>query len=518
MHATGYTSIAVVGLGNVGGQAAPLLASLPDIERVRLIDCDRYEAVNLGFQRLTPRDIGRPKAQVQARVLRGIRPELTVTAHACRFESVPLGLLRDSVILSCVDSRAARQSINRAAFALGSPWIDAALAREGSVRARVYLPGKGACLECAWGPRDYELLEQHLPCISAAPAPVATAAPLELGAIAAGLQMSLCRRLTTDASATETLAERQWFLDVGSGRGWTGRYYSEPCVPSRPHAWDITELGNGSIEMPLREALALAGPDPSQNSVAMPGMAFVQRLRCTKCRHVRRVHCRLSYRIGDRLCATCGEPLLAGAIDLDQDLSTQNTLGLGAPRAARAEGIYRRRHPRGEHGGGQPPFPTGLTGRTASMDMVFESWLERQYADGMSLCSLSDVLTLVSGPGRFPPRRFIAQFNSPTMVRAGAEVTRTEGFVVLLQFPTDYLRLARDAGQIVNLLAPVNAFHPNVAPPFICIGQVAPGTGSIELVFRVYEVLTFQKMAPREETRSTTMPASGRAGTCTSFP
>lgn len=133
------------------------------------------------------------------------------------------------------------------------------------------------------------------------------------------------------------------------------------------------------------------------------------------------------------------------------------------------------------------------------MDMVFESWLERQYADGMSLCSASDVLTLVPGPGRFPPRRFIAQFTSPTMVRVGTEVTRAEGFAVLLQFPTDYLRLASDAGQIVNLRAPVNLFHPNVAPPFICIGPVAPGTGLIELVYRVYEVLTFQKMTPRED-------------------
>jgi hypothetical protein len=69
---------------------------------------------------------------------------------------------------------------------------------------------------------------------------------------------------------------------------------------------------------------------------------------------------------------------------------------------------------------------------------------------------------------------------------------------VLLNFPSDYLRSASDAGRIVNLLAPVQLFHPNVKWPFICIGRVAPGTGLVELVYRLYEILTFQKMTPSE--------------------
>jgi hypothetical protein len=133
------------------------------------------------------------------------------------------------------------------------------------------------------------------------------------------------------------------------------------------------------------------------------------------------------------------------------------------------------------------------------MDKVFESWLQRQYADGLALAAASDILTLVPEPGPCPPRRFVAQFKSPTMVREGSAVNRAEGFAVLVQFPPDYLRLAADAAQIVNLLAPANAFHPNVAPPFICIGHVAPGTGLCELIYQVYEILTFQKMTPRED-------------------
>ena len=134
-----------------------------------------------------------------------------------------------------------------------------------------------------------------------------------------------------------------------------------------------------------------------------------------------------------------------------------------------------------------------------TMDPVFESWLERQYADGMALCGASEVLALLPEAGAQPPRRFVAQFTSPTMVWTGTAAARVDGFAVLFQFAPDYLRSARDAGQILNLLAPGNVFHPNVAAPFICIGHVAPGTGLCELIYRVHEILTFNKLTPRED-------------------
>lgn len=133
------------------------------------------------------------------------------------------------------------------------------------------------------------------------------------------------------------------------------------------------------------------------------------------------------------------------------------------------------------------------------MDKIFESWLERQDAEALALCADSDLLALLPEAGRRPPRRFVAQFASPTLVRLDGEVTRADGFAVLFQFPPDYLRSASDASQIVNLLAPGNAFHPNVAPPFICIGHIAPGTGLCELIYQVHEILTFQKLTPRED-------------------
>jgi hypothetical protein len=302
----------------------PLLASVPGIARVCLIDFDEYESGNLGLQPITPRDLGRAKAKVQARIMHTIRPDLDITAYVCRFENLPLGILRGNVILSCVDSRAARQAINRTAFALGTPWIDAALAREGSVRARIHLPGRSACLECGWGLRDYELLEQRLPCAGADSAPAATAAAPELGAIAAGLQISLCRRLVADAAETAAVADRQFFLDVSVGRGWTGVYAPNPTCRLDHSPWAITVLERGSIDMPMRDALALAGTEPAETALSAPGQVFVRRLRCPRCPNVRQVRWRLSGRLAKRLCDACGVSMLSAVMDTETQLTMRN--------------------------------------------------------------------------------------------------------------------------------------------------------------------------------------------------
>ena len=133
------------------------------------------------------------------------------------------------------------------------------------------------------------------------------------------------------------------------------------------------------------------------------------------------------------------------------------------------------------------------------MDKILDSWLERQFADGIALEAASDVVALIPERSSGPPRRFVAQFSSPTLVREASQVTQADGFTVLFRFPDDYLRAATDAAQVVNLLTPRNVFHPNVRFPFICLGHMAPGTGLVDLIYQVWEILTFQKMTVRED-------------------
>lgn len=313
-------SIALVGLGNIGSQTAALLSGIEEIRRIVLIDPDRYEPSNLGRQRIGPADIGRRKVDVQARMLRKSAPHLRVERHAQTVQSLPLGMLRDCVILGCVDSRDSRQAINARAFALGTPWIDAALDRDGQVRARVYTPGTGDCLECSWGPADYRLLEQRMPCAVGGSAGSAgrvgaSAAPQELGAVAAGIQIALLRRVLSGTARAVDGVGRQWFFDVASGRGWVGAYGVNPHCRLDHHPWRITAVGRGAAEISLREACGLVGGDARGSELALDGQIFVRRMRCARCGAERRTALHAYGRIGSHACRRCKAHMESAAID-----------------------------------------------------------------------------------------------------------------------------------------------------------------------------------------------------------
>jgi len=95
-----------------------------------------------------------------------IDPELEVLPRVCRFEDVPLSVLRGAILLGAVDSRDARQQINQAAWRIDSPWIDMAVDGPSLLcRVSTYWPGRSSvCLECLFDPADYASLGQRLPC------------------------------------------------------------------------------------------------------------------------------------------------------------------------------------------------------------------------------------------------------------------------------------------------------------------------------------------------------------------
>ena len=131
------------------------------------------------------------------------------------------------------------------------------------------------------------------------------------------------------------------------------------------------------------------------------------------------------------------------------------------------------------------------------MDFIRESWLQCQLEEGMQFAVACDVFTLHPGPGS-PPHEYIARFDCPTMVQAQGAIMQHTGFDVLIQFPLDYLRSVPNPAGVVALLSPQNAYHPNVAPPFCCVGDIAPGTSLIELIYQIYEIMSFQKLTPSE--------------------
>ncbi|MGD0389447.1 MAG: ThiF family adenylyltransferase, partial [Tepidisphaeraceae bacterium] len=130
-------SVAVIGLGNNGGQVVTHLARTARVKRLVLVDHDSVRPENRS-QEYLPSDIGQKKAIATARRVRRIRQHdpVEVEAIVARVEDVPWGRIRVGVIIGCVDSALPRLSINEIAWRLGVPWIDTGLRADGSL-ARV---------------------------------------------------------------------------------------------------------------------------------------------------------------------------------------------------------------------------------------------------------------------------------------------------------------------------------------------------------------------------------------------
>ncbi|MFC3456060.1 ThiF family adenylyltransferase [Amycolatopsis speibonae] len=146
-------SVAVVGLGGAGGQAALELAA-SGVGALHVIDCDDVELSNLNRQVLyTEADVGRAKTEAATDRLRALNSDIRVTARRQRITGVAgfAALARDyDVLVLCADSPGEiRLWANRACFSAGKPWINSGYH---GPRAAVctYIPGRGACYECSW--------------------------------------------------------------------------------------------------------------------------------------------------------------------------------------------------------------------------------------------------------------------------------------------------------------------------------------------------------------------------------
>jgi len=139
--------VAVIGLGNVGGQVAYHLA-LPGAPLV-LIDRGVVEAANLGTQGFDT--VGISKVDAQVRRLAPLNPFSRIEPMRADIRQIGMGVLRDaSLLVSCTDNPAARVAVNTIAMRLGLPWLDGALDGTGKSlfgRVAAYGPG-GACYLC----------------------------------------------------------------------------------------------------------------------------------------------------------------------------------------------------------------------------------------------------------------------------------------------------------------------------------------------------------------------------------
>ncbi len=312
--------VAVVGAGgNIGSHLVPHLARASGLSRVTLIDRDRYESDNLHTQDIDKRDIGHPKADVQARRLHRINGGLEVAALNIAVEDVPLGALRADVMLACLDSRRARLVVNQAAWRLGVPWINAGV--DGSdllVRIQTFLPAPdAACLECAWDQIDYDAVEQDYPCgTGASSAP--TNAPSSLGALAASLQAIECEKLLAGHTG-QTLAGRDLMIDARHHRQFVTAFHRNPnCRMPDHNGWHIARLDAPASRLKLRALVVMKADQEAGEQVMfrVAGQRIVLTLTCQKCGASRETF-RLERSLRKAsICHHCGTRLRPSGFDL----------------------------------------------------------------------------------------------------------------------------------------------------------------------------------------------------------
>ena len=58
-----------------------------------------------------------------------------------------------------------------------------------------------------------------------------------------------------------------------------------------------------------------------------------------------------------------------------------------------------------------------------------------------------------------------------------------------------------DPSQLLTWFGPPNVFHPNISDrgPFICVGRLSPGTSLVDIIYQVFEIVTYSKVTMRED-------------------
>jgi len=182
-------TVAVVGLGGLG-TAASLYLAAAGVGRLILVDEDTVELSNLNRQVLySDEDIGHPKVERAADVLTRLNPDVEVTCQQKHLREDNAGeLLCDAdILLDCLDSFAARYTLNRAALQLGRPLVHGAVS-ELHGQVMTVKPGRGACLRCVF-PRSPG--EQRTPVLGSVAGTIGTVQATEAVKILAGITPSL---------------------------------------------------------------------------------------------------------------------------------------------------------------------------------------------------------------------------------------------------------------------------------------------------------------------------------------
>ncbi len=145
--------VLVVGAGGLGCPVALYLGAA-GVGQLTLADDDTVELANLQRQiGFAQAQLGQPKAEALAQRIRGINPELRVTALNLRLDAEALEpQVQDaSVVLDCTDNFQTRFALNRACVRAGVPLVSGAAIRgEGQLSVYDSRVPDSPCYHCLY--------------------------------------------------------------------------------------------------------------------------------------------------------------------------------------------------------------------------------------------------------------------------------------------------------------------------------------------------------------------------------
>jgi sulfur-carrier protein adenylyltransferase/sulfurtransferase len=328
--------VLVVGAGALGNEILKNLA-LVGVGSLLVVDMDKVEMSNLSRSVLfRPEDEGQPKAEVAARAVANLNPDVTIEGKVCNaVYELGLGVFRwADVILGGLDNREARLAVNRAAWQSDTPWIDGAIERLQGL-ARVFLPPDGPCYECTMGEADWKMLEMRRSCallkreeMEGGKIPTTPTA----GSIIAGVQ---CQEALKMLHNQPTMA--------GSGFVFDGQNYdshmvgyqrNEECMshdtftPVLETEWSAGSITVGEVLNSARKALGA-------EAVLDLRIEIVSRLSCPQCNKgedIFRSAGELSS--SDAVCPDCGAdriPEFLHCLDGSEGLDERTLADIGVP-------------------------------------------------------------------------------------------------------------------------------------------------------------------------------------------
>jgi len=128
------------------------------------------------------------------------------------------------------------------------------------------------------------------------------------------------------------------------------------------------------------------------------------------------------------------------------------------------------------------------------VDQITRLFLKTQREEGMQLASQSDLLDLHV----LDEQHFVASYGCRGLVReSDGRVTEHDRFDIGIWLSEDYLRIV-DPAAVLSWLGPETVHHPNIRPPYVCLGRIAPGTPLIDLLHRCFELVTYENVTMQE--------------------